>query len=170
MNPWTQVLGQIWYFLENGPKSGPVTEAFPPGNRYRYGPDELEADPPSNSREPVLIVDQTGGKINLEYSTQYIEVTEEYQITIWSASLALNQINDLRLSVLSAIDSGLPDLGLANVQKVEAKMGRVTAALDKIERDADGRLMQWRHELQRSRKRAVLLELLVTFLIDRNQL
>ncbi len=61
-------------------------------------------------------------------------------------------------------------MGLNNVLDIKLRSGRVTLSPDKIERDADGRLMQWRHDLQKFRKRAVLLELVVTFLIDRGTL
>lgn len=167
MNPWTQILYQIWYFLEEGPRSGPVTAAFPKANRYRYGPDELEGRPPTNASQPVLIVDQTGGQIDLDYSPRFLRVMEEFQITVWAGSLELPRINDLRLMVLAALEAGMPDLGLTNVTGIKLRGGRVGLAPDKVERDADGRLMQWRKDLQKSRRRTVLLELDVTFLIDR---
>ncbi|MFA5864478.1 MAG: hypothetical protein WC975_07295 [Phycisphaerae bacterium] len=170
MNPWTQVLNQIWYYLEQGPKSAAITAAFPAANRYHYGSNEPEALPPTNNAQPVMIVDQTGGQIELDYSPMYLRATEEFQITVWSDTLALAGINDLRLKVLSAIEAGLPDLGLDTVLDVKMRSGRVTLSPDKIERDADGRLMPWRKDLQRTRKRAILLELSVTFLIDRGDL
>jgi len=67
-----------------------------------------------------------------------------------------------------AVDAA--DLGLARVLEVRMRTGRLTLALDKVEQDADGRLMQWRNDLRRSRQRAVLLELTVTFLIGRDEL
>jgi len=170
MNQWTNILNRIWYYLEDGPQSSAITEMFPPANRYRYDSSQLEALPPENINQPILIVDQTGGQIELDYSPAYIKATEEYQITVWSDSLELEKINDLRQRILRAINSGLPDLGLDNVLDVKLRTGRVTLSLDKIERDADGRLMQWRRELHKSRQRAVLLELIVTFLIDRSDL
>jgi hypothetical protein len=169
-NPWQQVLDRLWYYLEEGPRSGPVTAAFPKANRYRYGPDEVEARPPVNSREAILIIDQTGGAIDPEYSPGYIGITEEFQITVWSGSLALARINELRLIVLAALDAGLPTLGLAEVVGIKFHMGRVGLSPDKVERDADGRLMLWRKDLQKSRRRSVLLQVDVTFLIDRSAL
>ncbi len=170
MNEWTNVLNRIWYYLEEGPNSTAVTEKFPKANRYRYDASCPEPAVPDNVNDPVLIVDQTGGNIELDYSPAYLKVSEEYQITIWSGGIELERINDLRYRVLKAIHSGLPDLGLDNVLDVRVRTGRVTLALDKIERDADGRLMQWRRDLHRVRQRAVLLELMVTFLIDRDDL
>jgi len=152
MDPWTEILNKIWYYLEQGPESSAVTAAFPAANRYKYGSDLLEATPPQNVSQPVLIVDQ------------------QYQITVWSATLELANVNDLGLKVLAAIDPGLPDLGLDNVMDVKFLTSRMTLALDKIERDADGRLLPWRHDFRKARQRAVLLELIVTFLIDRSNL
>jgi len=170
MNPWTQVLDRIWYYLEQGPKSSSVVAEFPVGNRCKYGPEQMDALPPENTTEPVLIVDQTGGQLDLNYSPRYLLAREEYQVTIWSDSLELAKVNDLRLDVLAAIEVGLPNLGLADILDVKLRTGRITLALDKVERDADGRLMQWRRDLRRSRQRAVLLELVITFLIDRENL
>jgi len=171
MNPWTKVLNQIWYYLESGPKSEPVRTAFPPANRFRYGPDAHEPKIPFNSRQPVLIVDQAGGKIDLDYSPMYLRVTEEYQISIWSDSPDLGKINDLRLKILAAIESGLPDLGLADVLDVKIKAGRVTSgSMDKAELDSTGRSIPFRRELKKYQTRAVLLELSVTFLIARSEL
>ncbi len=170
MNPWMEVLNQIWYYLEQGPKSSGVTSEFPAGNRYRYGSDGREAEVPENVTDSVLIVDQTGGELDMDYSSQYMLAREEYQITVWSDTLELAKVNDLRLKVLSAIASGLPDFGIDSVLDIKLRTGRVTLTLDKIERDADGRLMQWRRDIRKSRKRAILLELIVTFLIDRDEL
>ncbi len=170
MNPWTEILNRIWYYLEEGPKSAPIIAEFPKANRYKYDASQLEPIPPENVNQSVLIVDQTGGKIDVNYSPLYILAEEEYQIAIWSDSIELAKINDLRLKVLSAIDSALPDLGLDYVLDVKINVGRITLALDKIERDADGRLLQWRKDLRRSRQRSVLLELIVKFLIDRETL
>ncbi len=170
MNPWTQVLTQVWYFLENGPKSSAVTEEFPPANRFHYGTDQREPKAPLSRREPVLIIDETGGQIDLDYSPMYLRATEEYQIAVWSDSLDLARVNDLRLKVLAALDAGLPDLGLGNVLDVKLRAGRVTLSLDKFEREMDGRPTAMRQETHKSRKRAVLLELVVTFLIDRSSL
>lgn len=170
MNPWTEILNRLWYYLEEGPRSSQVTDVFPPANRYKYGSNELEALPPENAAEPVLIVDQTGGQLNMDYSPRYMQANEQYQITVWSGSLELANANDLRLAVLAAIESGLPDLGLDSVLDVKLRTGRMTLTLDKVERDADGRLMQWRNDLRRARRRAVLIELMVTFLIDRDDL
>ncbi len=170
MNQWTNILNRIWYYLEEGPQSEAITEIFPKANRYKYDSSQVESYPPENENQPVLIVDQTGGHIELDYSPAYIKAQEEYQITVWSAALELETINDLRQRVLRAINSGLPDLGLDNVLDVRIRTGRVTLALDKIERDADGRLMQWRRDLHGIRQRAGLLELIVTFLIDRSDL
>lgn len=170
MNPWTQILDRIWYYLEQGPASAAVLTAFPAANRYKYGSSQLDALAPQNVAQPVLIVDQTGGKLDLNYSPQYVWAREEYQIAIWSDSLELAKINELRLLVLAAIEVGLPDLGVNTVLDVTLRTGIVTLNLDKIERDADGRLMQWRNDFRKSRQRAGLLELLVTFLIDRDAL
>ena len=170
MNQWTNILNRIWYYLEEGPQSEAITQVFPKANRYHYGSDEIEAMPPENVNQPVLIVDQTGGHIELDYPPAYIKAQEEYQITVWAASVDLQNINDLRHRVLRAINSGLPDFGLDDVLDVKIRTGRVTLAPDKIERDADGRLMQWRKDLHKIRQRAVLLELLVTFLIERSEL
>jgi len=167
MNIWTQIQDRIWYYLEEGPKSSAVVAAFPKANRYRYDETAREADPPTSADQPMLSVDQTGGEINLNYSPRYLKLTEHYHITVWTASLSLARINDLRLKVLSALDAGLPDLGLDDVLDVKMNTCRVCLASDKIERDADGRLMPWRRDLQKQRQRAVLLELVVTFLIDR---
>jgi hypothetical protein len=170
MTPWTQIHNRLWYYLEEGPKSAAVVEAFPAANRYRYDDKQFEPDPPTSNAQPVLIVDQTGGEINLDYSPQFLHVTENYHITVWTASLSLALINELRLKVLAAIEAGLPDLGQDYVLDVKVRCGRVCLAPDKIERDADGRLMQWRRDLQKQRQRAVLLDLIVTFLIDRDTL
>jgi hypothetical protein len=167
MNPWTQVLTQIWYLLENGPKSGPLTTEFPVANRCRYGTGQNEPPIPINSRQPVLIVDQTGGQIDLDYSPVYIRVTEEFQITVWTESMDLAKLNELRLKVLAAIDTGLPDLGLPTVLDVKLRSGMVTSFPDKVERHAEGRPMARSADVQKFRKRAVLLELTVVFLIDR---
>ena len=170
MNPWTQILDRIWYYLEEGPQASAVTAAFPSANRYKYGADQLEPPVPENVTSPMLIVDQTGGQLELNYSPKYLLAKEEYQIAVWADTLELAAVNDLRLKVLAAIDSGLPDFAIETVLDVKLRTGRITLALDKIERDADGRLMQWRHDMRKSRQRAVLLELIVTFLIDRDDL
>jgi hypothetical protein len=170
MNIWTQIQDRIWYYLEEGPKSSALVAAFPKANRYRYDETTREADPPTSAGEPVLIVDQTGGEIDLNYSPRYLKLTEHYHLTVWTASLSLVRINDLRLKVLAAMDAGLPDLGLDDVLDVKMNTGRLCLAPDKIERDADGRLMPWRRDLQKQRQRAVLLELVVTFLMDRDTL
>jgi hypothetical protein len=170
MTAWTQIYERIWYYLEQGPKSADITAAFPQANRYRYDENQFEPDPPSSVTQPVLIVDQTGGDIQLDYSPAFLRVIENYQITVWTASLSLERLNDLRLKVLAAIEAGVPDLGLDNVLDVKIRCARVSLAPDKIERDADGRLMPWRRDLQTRRQRAVLLELIITFLIDRDTL
>lgn len=170
MNPWTQILNQIWYYLEQGAASAAVTAEFPVANRYKYGAEAFEGLPPENVTQPVLIVDQTGGQLEMNYSPKYLRAKEEYQITIWSATLELAKVNTSRLNVLAAIEAGLPDLGVDGVLDIQLRTGRLTLTLDKIERDADGRLMQWRNDLRKSRSRAVLLELIVTFLIDRDSL
>ena len=170
MDPWTQILDRIWYYLEEGPASAAVTQAIPPANRGKYGPDQIEPAVPTNSTQPVLIVDQTGGDLDLNYSPRYLRAREEFQITLWADTLALSQVNDLRLKVLAALEAGLPNLGLDTVLEIKFHTGQMTLALDKVERDADGRLMQWRWDLRKARQRAVLLELNVTFLIDRTSL
>jgi len=169
MDPWTQIRDRIWYYLEEGPASSAVTAEFLAANRYKYDR-ELEANPPVAVSQPILIIDQSGGQLDLNYSPRYLLAKEEYHITVWSASLVLANTNDLRLKVLGAVESGLPDLGLDSVLDVRLRTGRMTLVPDKIERDADGRLMQWRHDLYQSRQRAVLLTLAVTFLIDRSDL
>jgi len=170
MDPWTQVLYQIWYYLESGPRSDPIIHAFPAANRYHYGSSPSEPVPPVGAADAVLVVDQSGGSIDLEYSPMYLKAVEDFQITVWSGSMALSRINELRIKVLAALEAGLPDLGLATILDVKLRTGRVSPSLDKAERDADGRLMQWRRDLQKSRQRAVLLELTVTFLISRESL
>ncbi len=170
MNPWTEVLGRIWYYLEEGAASAAVVAAFPEANRYKYEDDQREPLPPENVAEPVLIVDQTGGQLDMNYSPHYVLASEEFQITVWADTIELSAVNDLRLSVLAAIEAGLPNLGLDTVLAAKIRTGIVTLTLDKIERDADGRLMQWRTDLRKSRQRAVLLEVIVTFLIDRTAL
>ena len=170
MDPWTQVLDRIWYYLEQGANSAGIVAEFPVANRYKYGADQLDALPPANISQSVLIVDQAGGKLDINYSPRYLLAKEEFQIAIWSDSLELAKVNDLRVKVFAAIDAGLPDLGLSNVLDIGFHTGRVTLALDKVEQDADGRLMQWRSDLRKSRQRAVLLEMNVSFLIDRDAL
>ncbi|NLX06201.1 MAG: hypothetical protein GXY33_13770 [Phycisphaerae bacterium] len=170
MNPWTQILDRIWFYLEEGPASAGVTAAFAPANRCRYGVDERDAPVPQNADEAVLIVDQSGGQLDLNHSPAHLRASEDFQIAIWTDTLALGKVNALRLAVAAALEAGLPDLGLARVLEVRMRTGRLTLALDKVEQDADGRLMQWRNDLRRSRQRAVLLELTVTFLIGRDEL
>lgn len=170
MNPWSTVYNRIWYYLEHGPKSGPVVAAVPAANRYRYDRKELEPDPPMSAALPILCIDQSGGEIDLDYSPHYLLCREEYQITLWTGSLVLDKVNELRLKILGAIDSGLPDLGLEEVLEVSIRSGRLSPAPDKIERDADGRLMEWRRDIKTTRQRSILLELSVRFLIDRSSL
>jgi len=166
MNPWTQILDKIWYYIEQGPRSAPILEAIPAANRHHYATGEVEPAPPTNALQSVLIVDQTGGRIDLDYSPRYLRATEDFQIALWSDTLRLDTVNDLRLKVLAAIEAGLPDLGLDSVLDVKIGSGRLTLSLDRIEKDADGRLVQGRGDLQKARQRAVLLEMTVSFLID----
>jgi hypothetical protein len=170
MDPWTTILTRIWYYLEQGSKSAAVIAAVPAANRYRYDTTELEPDPPISANQVILSVDQSGGKIDMDYSPRYLHCTENFQITLWTGNLKLDFANDLRLKVLAAIDSGLPDLGLDDVLDVAISSGRLCPAPDLVERDADGRLMQWRNDIKNTRQRAVLLELGVKFLIDRDTL
>jgi hypothetical protein len=170
MNPWSTILNRIWYYLEQGPKSGPVAAAVPAANRYRYDKSEREPDPPTASNQTILCVDQSGGEIDLDYSPHYLLCKEDYQITLWSGNLVLDKANDLRLKILAAMESGLPDLGLENVLDVAIRSGRLCPSPDKIERDADGRLMEWRRDIKNTRQRSILLELNVRFLIDRDSL
>jgi hypothetical protein len=170
MNPWSTILNRIWYYLEQGPKSGPVIEAVPAANRYRYDTDR-EPDPPISANQPILTIDQSGGQIDVDYSPRYLHCLEDFQITLWTGSLSLDYANDLRLKILAAVESGLPDLGLDNVLEVSIRSGRLCPAPDKVERDADGRLMEWRRDiLKNTRQRSVLLELRIRFLIDRESL
>lgn len=170
MDPWSEILDRIWYYLEEGPKSSAIAELIPPANRYRYDKELTEPAIPTSERQSILIVDQTGGRIDLNYSPLYILAEEDYQISIWTAGMSLRTINDLRFRVLAAIVPALPDLGLEFVLDTKLNVGRIVASLDKIERDADGRLMTWRDDLRRWRRRSVLLEMRVSFLIDRSSL
>lgn len=170
MNPWTEILDQIWYYLEQGPNSSAVTSAFPPANRYKYGADQLDAIPPENVSQSVLIVDQMGGRLDMNYSPQFLLATEKFQITVWTATLELAAVNALRLAIVAAMEPGLPDLALSSVLETKFSTGIMTLTPDKIEQDADGRLLQWRNDLRKARQRAVLLQLDVTFLIDRTTL
>lgn len=169
-NQWDQVLDRIWYYLREGPNSSAVTGLVAPGNFFRYDSDHMDVSAPIGSTQPVLVVDQTGGQIDPSYSPNRILLAEQYELAIWSDSLKLATINALRKAVLAALMAGYPDLGLDFVAQLSFRSTRVTLALDKIERDADGRLMRWRKDLRRNRQRAALMGLTVRFWMDREQL
>lgn len=166
MNPWTEILNGVWAALREGPMSAALVEAIPEANCYRYMDERSEPVPPVGG-SPVLVIDQTGGSIDLNYSPRYVQAVEELQVTVWTPSLRLDVVNALRLKVLAALDAAMPDFGVEAILDVTMKTGRMTLTADRIERDADGRLMQWRNDLRKTRQRAVLAELLISFVIDR---
>jgi len=169
-NPWDQVLQQIAYYLREGPNSSALTALVPAANFFTYDSDHLDAMPPVSSSQPVLVIDQGGGQIDPTYSSNRILVCEEYELAVWSDSLNLSRLNALRHAVLAALMAGYPTLGLDFVASVSLRSTRVTLSLDKVEHDADGRLMQWRNDLRKNRQRAALLGLTVRFWIDTDAL
>lgn len=170
MDEWTQILQRLWWYLEHGPQSSPITSAIAVGNRYKFDLDDRDVSTPANVMQPVLIVDQLGGVIDSGYTTANVLITEQFELALWTDTLQLSTVNDLRRKALAALMCGYPDMGLSFVEDVSFRSGTMTMALDKRELDADNRLLRFRRDLRTSRRRAALLEIAVRFTIDKHDL